>query len=162
MSKRIPAAVFLAAACIGVVGPVVGRPNPPAHGAGLTRTFQVLYDRANAAMERRDVDGMLADIDPSFESTSPTGEIHDFAFAVSNSRRIADDAHSISATSRIRSVKVSGNRADVVVFSKLIIVYEQPGNHKKVTDIVTDLCRDTWVNKGHRWKMVKSVDLKAT
>jgi hypothetical protein len=142
-------AVFAAAAAAASLDP-----------ASVKSTIQRLYNHENTAAGHLNVAGIVADLDPNFISIDPKGETHDYQYALNNADRMIAIAKSVQAITTIRSCTITGNVAALRVYSRMIVTFE-PGNGGAHTDVITDLCDDTWILTGNRWRQIKSVDVDA-
>ena len=130
--------------------------------AEARRAIQAEYDRSNQAYVKKDLDKSMAIHAPEFYSIAVGGERITRQELLSGRKRKFQHCSKLSASSKITSLQVNGNRAVVQVEEKWGWLGPGlwPGSKKPYKS--EDTAQDTWVKTAQGWKMTSSTNLTQT
>jgi hypothetical protein len=135
----------------------VAAPVQTAYAQAPTKqTFQALYDKQDAAVKKRDLNGAMAFVSPNVQIKMKNGMTVTFAQVKTQMQQIFASAKSISSSSKVQSVKMAAGNAVVRVANHGKFVIANPQTGKSMTLESEETSDDTWAkSKGH-WQMVAS------
>src|SRR5580704_4199335 len=131
-----------------------------AHHAGRSvspaRLFQNMYNTANDALAKRDIDGSMAYCDPDFVQVEGGHTENDVGTLRYRIGAWLDDAQSVHASTAVLSASIDGVNGVVLVRSVISMILINPDTHARGSFIYRYVARDKWAHSDDGWMMLRS------
>ena len=133
--------------------------------AQARQAIQAAYDREDAAVRRKDVQGVLVNCAPNFQFITQSGMRGSLADARQGLANQFQTPSSFAAKTTIQKFTLQGNKAVVTVQEtqlRTVVPKAKHAHPHKIVTLSTD--EDTWVKHGNRWlrELSKMIHQKQT
>ncbi len=128
----------------------------------VKQTLQKLYTAGDAASERRDIDGMLADYAPTFVFADSHGRKADLTEFKASLAQVIQAAQSVTSKSVVQTATAQGKTAvaGVMQDTKIILLNQQTG--QPITLGVHAVSQDSWTKTAAGWRETASKTISET
>ena len=161
MLRRSSLLIFLPL-CLGVWLAPSARADTAAQAR---KAIQAAYDREDAAADRKDIKGVLANCAPDFQAIELDGSRSTLADARKSMSMAFQQFKTVTAKTTIQKFTLQGNKATMTV-KEYAQMTTGPLGPKKQTHklIVVGTDQDTWVKHGNRWlkEITRTISRKQT
>jgi uncharacterized protein (TIGR02246 family) len=157
-TRTLPPARFLLVALAAFV--VVVAPPPAARAADATadakKAIQAAYNKMNAALERKDVNGAFSVLTPDAEQITLQGQRLSAAQMRQQMTQGLAQARSIRSRTTVQKVTLKGNQALAVVRSQVSFVVTDPQSGRDAKIAADEVSDDTWIKTAQGWRAKRS------
>ncbi len=134
--------------------PAASKPAAPVPSA--RREIQAIYNRVNAAVMQKDVDGAYDFDSDDYTVIDTKGHVHESSEWRQEFEQALEEVDSIKAVSVIQSFTGTGDEATVTVKEHMVARIANNANGRAVKITVGDVARDHWVKTADGWRRTRT------
>ena len=151
MSVQRTLSLIALATCVAL--PVAAGADPAA--TPTKALFQKLYDKADAAADKKDADGVVAIYSVNVVAQEKDGTSKTYSDLLQGAQQLFTLAQSVSSRTTVTSCKVDGNTALILQTDVTKLSVANPTGGPGYVLVDTSVTRDGWRKTDEGWKIVK-------
>ena len=125
------------------------------------KQIEAAYQRENAAAMRKDVNGILANLAPDYETTNMQGIKAGREQMKQMLPQLFAMARSVKAATKVKSVKLKGNEATAQVAEHAEMVMVNPKTHQTAKLVIEEQSETVWAKGPKGWLKKRSRTLSS-